>query len=103
MSAKTQYILDAIKAEGKYTNVPVLKHGQKIMVTAAMALDQLMKQPNTRHPFFKDITPYVAHTIIIPVEATITEEVIVEPEVEAAEEQPTIKKKKKQTEESDES
>lgn len=101
MSAKTKYILDAIKAEGKYTNVPVMKHGQKIMVTAAMALDQLMKQPNTRHPFFKDITPYVENTIIIPVEAVITEEVIVEPDVLA--EQSTSKKKKKQTEESDES
>ena len=106
MERKTQYILDAIKNNGPKTPVKVLLNGIVTTVKASLALDQLHKPSNARKPIWKNAHPFMEDSAISAANAIVVEPIIqIEPSIveEIESEEPIIKRKKKQTDESNES
>lgn len=104
MASPYQYILDAAKSNGYSVMVDVLINNAPTKVSAAIAIDQLGKPPFARKYAYKTIAPYfvekkdaVASLVEEFVEEIVEEKDATILEVEAP------KKKKKQTDEINES
>jgi hypothetical protein len=106
MEKKTQYILDAIKNNGPNTPVKVVVNGIVTTIKASLALDQLHKPSNARKPIWKNAQPFLEVSAISAASAIEVNSIIqIEPSIseEIELEEPAIKRKKKQTDESNES
>jgi hypothetical protein len=102
MAIQHQYILDAIQEHGLSVMVDVMVGDKQTKVKASIALAELSKPPFKRRPQYKTIAPIV-HKIKDAVVAVI-DAVFEEKDAEGIEEDESPKRKrKKQTDEIDES